>query len=89
MPQIQLVGGEKDGLIITLPSIVTRPDVYYAVPNSDDEKVRYTKGAKARTALREKLAVLAYVYEKTVKMDKVGWEYRYRRDPARDKKISA
>lgn len=85
MPQIQLIGGELDGLELPIPSVTPRPDVYYAVPLVDEPLVRETKGSKARAAMRRKLAVLAYVYDRTVRKDKVGWEYQYMRAPEHDK----
>jgi hypothetical protein len=85
MPQIQLVGGELDGLTLLLPAVQVRPDVYYAVPLVDEVLVRATKGTKARAAMRRKLGVLAYAYDKTVRREKVGWEYQYVRCPEQDK----
>jgi hypothetical protein len=85
MPQIQLVGGELDGLTLLLPAVQARPDVYYAVPLVDEVLVRATKGTKARAAMRRKLGVLAYAYDKTVRKEKVGWEYQYVRSPEQDK----
>jgi len=43
------------------------------------------RGAKAKLAMREKLATLAYVYDKTVRKDRVGWEYQYVRCAEKDK----
>lgn len=88
MPQIQLVGGELDGLTLPLPAVQARPDVYYAVPLVDEVLVRATKGTKARAAMRRKLGILAYVYDKTVRRDKVGWEYQYLRCPEQDKIVA-
>ena len=85
MPQIQLIGGELDGLTLPIASVTPRPDVYFAVPLEDEKLVRTTKGTKARAAMRNKLGVLAYVYDKTVRKDRVGWEYQYRRFPDQDK----
>ena len=85
MPQIQLIGGELDGLELPIPSITPRPDMYYAVPLTDEPLVRSTKGTKARAALRRKLGTLAYAYNKTVQKDRVGWEYQYVRCPEQDK----
>lgn len=62
MSKMILFGGEKDGLEVpVLPS--KRPDVFYAVPNLDDEKIRKIKGDRAKVELREKLAILAYQYD--------------------------
>ncbi len=85
MPQIQLIGGELDGWTTSVPSVNNRPDVYFAVPLQDEGQVKATKGAKCRAALRTKLATLAYSYIKTIRKDKVGWEYQYVRTPERDK----
>jgi hypothetical protein len=85
MPQIQLFMGEKDGFIITIPAVVTRPEVYYATPSECDEQIRAVKGPKARMAVREKLATLAYVFDKTVRKEKVGWEHQFVRCPEQDK----
>ena len=35
--------------------------------------------------MRRKLGVLAYAYDKTVRREKVGWEYQYVRCPEQDK----
>ena len=85
MPQIQLIGGELDGMEISISSAQARPDIYYAVPLKDEPQVRQTKGAKARGEIRSRLAVLAYSFDRTVRRDRVGWEYCYVRDPERDK----
>jgi hypothetical protein len=87
MPQIQLIGGELDGLTLPIPSVQARPEIYYAVPLIDEPVVRATKGTKARAAVRRKLGVLAYVYDKTVRKDQVGWEYQYLRRPDQDKAV--
>lgn len=85
MPQIQLIGGELDGLTLPIQSVQPRPEVYYAVPLADEPLVRATKGTKARAAMRRKLGILAYAYDKTVRKDQVAWEYQYRRTPERDR----
>lgn len=78
-----LVGGEKDGLELTL-SDDDRPDVYYALPNADEDKIKKTRGNEAKRELRDKLAVLAYrrdpaastadrfVMRRCPELDKVG-----------------
>ena len=86
MPQIQLIGGELDGMEISISSAQARPDIYYAVPLKDEPRVRQTKGAKARGEVRSRLAVLAYTFDRTVRRDRIGWEYCYVRDPEYDKK---
>lgn len=88
MPQIQLIGGELDGMELTIASVTPRPDIYYAVPLVDEVVVRATKGSKARASLRRKLGVLAYAYNKTVRKEKVGWEYQYVRCPEKDKAVA-
>ena len=85
MPQIQLIGGELDGLEMPIPSVTPRPDMYYAVSLADAALVQGTKGTKARAAMRSRLGTLAYAYNKTVRKDRVGWEYQYVRCPERDK----
>lgn len=85
MPGIQLFGGEQDGYQAPISSTTGRPDIYYAVPLIHEDLVKATKGVKARNAVRENLATLAYVYEKARRRDKVGWEYVYVRAPELDK----
>jgi len=85
VPQIQLIGGELDGLLMSIASVTPRPDMYYAVPLLDESLVRETKGAKARAAMRQKLGTLAYAYNRTVRKDCVGVEYQYFRCPEQDK----
>lgn len=62
MPKMQLFGGEKDGWDTTV-SLDGRPDVFYAVPNNDEDKIKKTKGTNAKQELRDRLAVLAYKYD--------------------------
>ena len=57
-----LMMGEKDGLEITI-SPEDRPDIYYAVPNLDMEKIKSTHGNEAKRELRDRLAVLAYKFD--------------------------
>jgi hypothetical protein len=85
MPQIQLIGGELDGMELAIASVHPRPDIYYAVPLLDEAVVRATKGSKARATLRRKLGILAYTYDCTVRKEKVGWEYQYVRCPEKDR----
>ena len=59
---IVCMGGEKDGLELTLPDDL-RPDVYYALPNLDEEKVTKIRGAKAKHELRDRLSRLAYRFD--------------------------
>lgn len=57
-----LFGGEKDGLEIPITP-TARPDVYYAVPNLDDEKIKRCRGEKAKAELKAKLSILAYRFD--------------------------
>lgn len=57
-----LVGGEKDGLELSLSDDAT-PDVYYALPNADEDKIKKTRGNEAKRELRDKLATLAYKFD--------------------------
>jgi len=61
-----LYGGEKDGYgqdgEVTI-SAHDCPNIFYAVPNIDDEKIRATHGTDAKRELRDKLAVLAYEFD--------------------------
>lgn len=62
MAKMVLMGGEKDGWDCDISSD-TRPDVFYAVPNTDEEKIKKTKGTDAKHQLRDQLAVLAYKFD--------------------------
>ena len=55
-------GGEKDGLELSL-SDDDAPDLYYALPNADEDKVKKTRGNEAKRELRDKLAILAYKFD--------------------------
>lgn len=57
-----LLMGEKDGDSLELPPTDV-PQIFYAVPNLDDQKIADTKGNDAKIELRDKLAVLAYKYD--------------------------
>lgn len=59
MSMMELMGGEKDGYSVKM-SASSRPDVFYAVPNLDEGKIRSTKGNTAKSEMRDRLAVLAY-----------------------------
>lgn len=65
MPKMQLMGGEKDGWDDTV-SLDGRPDVFYAVPNLDEDRIKKTKGAAAKEELRDRLAVLAYKFDPVI-----------------------
>jgi len=61
-----LVFGEKDGHgqdgeLTVSPE--DRPDVFYAVPNLDEDKITKTKGNDAKRELHDKLACLAYQFD--------------------------
>lgn len=66
MAKMQLFGGEKDGYgqngELNIPA-AQRPDIFYVVPNLDDEKIKQIKGNVAKRELRDKLAVLAYKFD--------------------------
>lgn len=81
MPKMTLMGGEKDGLDIPIRAEY-RPDIFYAVPNNDDEQIRKTKGTNAKQAMRDKLAVLAYEFDPKTSTTEV---FRMIRTPAKDK----
>lgn len=63
MPRMSLMGGEKDGWETTV-SEDGRPDVFYVVPNLDEELIKKAKGHNAKLELRDKLAVVAYKFNK-------------------------
>jgi hypothetical protein len=58
-----LMGGEKDGWEVEI-SEDDRPDVFYVVPAADDGRVGDCKTNKAKLEMRNKLAVLAYKFNK-------------------------
>lgn len=80
-------GGEKDGLgqngELTI-SADSCPPVFYAVPNSDDEKVRHARGSAAKSELRTRLAVLAYELDADASTPAV---FVMRRNAALDKRV--
>lgn len=82
MPKMVLFGGEKDGLEIPIRLASDRPDIFYAVPNLDDEKIRKTKGTTNKLELRDKLAILAYEFDPEASDDET---LRMKRTPAKDK----
>ena len=55
-------GGEKDGLELSL-SDDDAPDLYFALPNADEDKIKKTRGNEAKRELRDKLAILAYKFD--------------------------
>lgn len=62
MAKLQLFGGEKDGWSMPV-SVDGRPDVFYAVPNLDEDQIKKLRSANAKEELRDKLSVLAYKFD--------------------------
>jgi hypothetical protein len=89
MPHIALYGGEQDGQLIPDASAKTRPEIYYAVPLVDDDKLKRVRGQNKKNELRERLGVLAYKFQKEVMREGIGNEYVYVRAPQLDKKAKA
>lgn len=86
MPRVQLFQGEKDGYTLPIDTVQNRPDVFYVVSLADEELVSEAKTTKGKADLRAKLSKLAYKFQKAVYLGgKIGWEYRYERDPEQDK----
>lgn len=83
MPDLQLVGGEQDGHTVRVATS-NCPEVFYAVPLADVEKIRAAVGNLNRLILRDKLACLAYRFDKIVAVDG-HVELRYLRAPEMDK----
>lgn len=85
MPKMVLFGGEKDGYgqngELNIPS-VERPDVFYAVPNNDEDRIKKVKGLKAKTELRQALSTLAYKFDPD---SSTGNQFKMRRCPELDK----
>jgi hypothetical protein len=67
-----LCGGEKDGHgqdgELTI-SAEDRPDVFYAVPNLDEDRIKKTRGNAAKRDLHDKLACLAYEFDAEASSD--------------------
>jgi hypothetical protein len=87
MPEIQLMGGEQDGHTVTT-NTENCPEVFYAVPLADAELIRTTKGNLKKLTLRDKLATLAYRFDRVIATEG-RVELRYVRDPSMDKKRSS
>lgn len=83
MPELQLVGGEQDGHKVTVATS-NCPEVFYAVPLADVEKIRAVRGNLNRLILRDRLAILAYRFDKIHAVDG-RVELRYVRAPEMDK----
>lgn len=85
MAKMQLFGGEKDGMgqdgELSISS-KDRPDVFYAVPNLDEDKIKKTRGNDAKREMRDRLAILAYKFDPTDSDDK---RYKMKRAPELDK----
>lgn len=85
MSHIALHGGEQDGKLIPGSFDKERPEVYYAVPLRDDEKVKAARGDQQKKRIAERLGVLAYKFEKKIMKEGLGMEYVYVRAPQLDK----
>lgn len=85
MPQMQLYGGPKDGLVVKVKA-GERPDVFYATTNEAESLIRQTQGNKAKAELRQRYSILAYRFEKIITKVGIGLEYRFVRAPELDKK---
>lgn len=81
MAKMVLFNGEKDGWFMEMEP-EDRPDVFYAVPNLDEDKVKKAKGNQAKLELRDRLSTLAYVYDKERSTPKV---FRMFRDASQDR----
>lgn len=62
MPKMQMFGGEKDGWSMPVSSD-GRPDIFYVVPNLDEDQIKKLRSQKAKEELRDKLAILAYKFD--------------------------
>lgn len=82
MATMELYGGERDGDEIKRITADARPDVFYAVPSIDGDKVAKARGKLAKSELRDKLAILAYEYDKDASTDD---HFVMRRNAALDK----
>ena len=83
MPELQLVGGEQDVHTVRVATS-NCPEVFYAVPLADVEKIRAASGNLNRLILRDKLARLAYRFDKILSIEG-RVELRYVRAPEMDK----
>lgn len=64
MAKMVLYGGEKDGYGLNGElDIKSHPQVFYAVPNHDEERIKRTAGKQAKIEMRNKLSVLAYEFD--------------------------
>jgi hypothetical protein len=84
VPVIHLYGGECDGYRQKV-RFTTRPEVFYAVPLLDMERIRKTvKPTVARETAIEEARRLAYTFKK-IQVGGDDVEYRYERAPDQDK----
>lgn len=80
-----LINGELDGLDRELePRSV--PQIFYAVPPLDEQKIKDTRDNEAKRVMRDKLAVLAYKYDALNSTPDV---FRMVRTPALDKVVKS
>lgn len=87
MAVLHLFGGECDGHIVMI-SQGDRPDVFFAVPLLDNERIREAKGKEAKLAIRDRLATLAYEYVDDGQQHRTAEgvpEHRYLRCPGKDR----
>lgn len=77
-----LMGGEWDGQPYELAH-ADIPQVFYAVPLADQDKINSTKDNEAKREMRDKLAVLAYKYDALASTPDT---FRMVRTPSLDKK---
>lgn len=80
MARMSLNGGEKDGWETQI-SEDSRPDVFYAVPNLDEDQIKKARG-EAKRELRDRLAILAYKFDPDTS---TGGHFKMRRCPELDK----
>ena len=85
MAQIQLFFGEQDGTVLKIGTKTSRPEIFYAVSNDDESRIKNAADPKVKVQLRKQLSRLAYKFEKSVNRSGVGVEYQYVRCPSMDK----
>ena len=83
VPELQFVGGEQDGHTVTVSTINHCPEYFYAVPLADLEKIRAAPDVFQRLVIREKLAILAYRFERILITNRTI-SLRYVRHPEMD-----
>jgi len=89
MAVLHLFGGECDGHVIMIGKN-DRPEILYAVPLLDNEKIREAKSKEEKLAARDRLATLAYelVDDGERRTVEGALEFRYQRCPEKDKASS-